>query len=106
MAQKIYKADVGSPGGSSHSMMVTYAKMAKRAGVEIQINSGKTLTVSTYQAGKGKIDFEAITQWLVDEDFEGWILCEDEADQAIEDPDGVTLHDGKYCQERVLPIIS
>ena len=38
-------------------MMVTYAKMAKRAGVEIQINSGKTLTVSTYQAGKGKIDF-------------------------------------------------
>ena len=57
MAQKIYKADVGSPGGSSHSMMVTYAKMAKRAGVEIQINSGKTLTVSTYQAGKGKIDF-------------------------------------------------
>jgi len=56
-AQKIYRADVGSPGGSSHSMMVTYAKMAKRAGIEIQINAGKTLTVSTYQAGKGKIEF-------------------------------------------------
>ncbi|MDA0195126.1 MAG: sugar phosphate isomerase/epimerase [Bacteroidetes bacterium] len=56
--------------------------------------------------GKGKIDFEAITNWLVDENYEGWILCEDEADAAITDPDGVTLHDGKFCQERLLPIIS
>ncbi len=56
--------------------------------------------------GKGKIDFEAITQWLVDEEYEGWIMCEDEADDAIEDPDGVTLHDGVYCKEKLLPIIS
>ncbi len=56
-AQKIYKADTGAPGGSAHSMMVTYAKMAKRAGINIQINASKTLTVSTYQAGKGKLDF-------------------------------------------------
>ena len=55
--------------------------------------------------GKGKIDFEEITQWLVNENYEGWILCEDEADDAIGDPDGVTLHDGKYCQERLMPII-
>ena len=56
-AQTIYKADTGAPGGSAHSMMVTYAKMAKRSGVNIQINASKTLTVSTYQAGKGKIQF-------------------------------------------------
>ena len=56
-AQKIYMADTGAPGGSAHSMMVTYAKMAKRSGVNIQINASKTLTVSTYQAGKGKIQF-------------------------------------------------
>ena len=56
--------------------------------------------------GKGKIDFEGITQWLVDEDFEGWILCEDEAEAALEDPDGVTLHDAEYCKEKLLPIIS
>ena len=55
--QKIYMADTGAPGGSAHSMMVTYAKMAKRGGVNIQINASKTLTVSTYQAGKGKIQF-------------------------------------------------
>ena len=56
--------------------------------------------------GEGKIDFEGITQWLVDQDYEGWILCEDEADAAIEDTDGVTLHDSKFCQDKLLPIIS
>jgi inosose dehydratase len=56
--------------------------------------------------GEGKIDFVAITQWLADEGYEGWIMCEDEADAAIEDPDGVTIHDGEYCKEKLLPIIS
>ena len=55
--------------------------------------------------GKGKINFEEITNWLVKENYEGWILCEDEADEAIEDPDGVTLHDGKYCNQKLMPII-
>jgi inosose dehydratase len=55
--------------------------------------------------GKGKINFEEITRWLVAQNYEGWILCEDEADAAIADPDGVTVHDGKYCQERLMPII-
>ena len=55
--------------------------------------------------GKGKINFEEITKWLVKENYEGWILCEDEADEAIEDPDGVTLHDGKYCNQKLIPII-
>jgi len=56
--------------------------------------------------GDGKIDFVAITQWLADEDYEGWIMCEDEADEAIKDPDGVTMHDGEYCKEKLVPIIS
>ena len=56
--------------------------------------------------GEGKVDFVGITQWLVDQDMDGWIICEDEADKAIEDPDGVTLHDGDYCKEKLVPIIS
>ena len=56
--------------------------------------------------GEGEINFEEITQWLVDQNYEGWILCEDEADDAIGDPDGVTIHDGTYCQEIIIPIIS
>ena len=55
--------------------------------------------------GEGKVDFIGITQWLADQNFDGWIICEDEADKAIEDPDGVTLHDGEYCQKNLMPII-
>lgn len=55
--------------------------------------------------GEGKIDFTGITQWLKDIDFQGWVICEDEADKAIEDPDGVTLHDGEYCKAKLYPII-
>lgn len=53
--------------------------------------------------GNGKVDFTAITQWLIDQRYEGWIVCEDEAQQAIEDPDGVTIHDGKWIAESLLP---
>ena len=56
--------------------------------------------------GEGKIDFIGITNWLVEQDYDGWIICEDEAEQAIDDPDGVTLHDGKWIQETLLPSIS
>lgn len=56
--------------------------------------------------GEGKIDFTSITQWLIDTQFDGWIICEDEAEQAIDDPDGVTLHDGKWIKESLLPSLS
>ncbi len=55
--------------------------------------------------GEGEIDFKGITQWLVDQDFEGWIICEDEADQALEDADAVTLHDGEYCKRELKSIL-
>lgn len=53
--------------------------------------------------GEGKINFTEITQWLIDQNYCGWIICEDEAEKAIEDPDGVTLHDGKWVKEKLLP---
>ena len=56
--------------------------------------------------GEGEIDFKAITGWLVEQNFNGWIICEDEADQAIDDPDGVTIHDGGYCERELTPIIN
>ena len=51
--------------------------------------------------GEGVIDFEGITQYLIDTNFEGWIIVEDECDEAITDPDRVALDDGVY-NERVL----
>ena len=48
--------------------------------------------------GKGDIDFKTVIQDLVKTNFEGWIVFEDECDEAIGDPDGVTLKDGQYIQ--------
>ena len=46
--------------------------------------------------GQGIIDFKEITHYLIDTDFKGWVVMEDECDRAISDPDGVTLDDGIY----------
>jgi inosose dehydratase len=53
--------------------------------------------------GNGKVDLVSITQWLKDESFDGWIICEDEGQEALEDPDFVTLHDGKWVHETLIP---
>jgi inosose dehydratase len=53
--------------------------------------------------GKGKVDLLGVTQWLKDINYSGWIICEDEGEEALEDPDFVTLHDGKWIQEDLVP---
>jgi inosose dehydratase len=55
--------------------------------------------------GKGKVDLVGITQWLKDIDYKGWIICEDEGQEALEDPDFVTLHDGRWIKEELLPAL-
>ena len=55
--------------------------------------------------GEGIIDFPGITRYLKDTGYEGWIIMEDECDECITDPDGVTLQDGIYINEIILPII-
>ena len=53
--------------------------------------------------GKGKVDLLGITRWLGEQRYEGWIICEDEGKEALEDPDFVTLHDGRWINETLLP---
>ncbi|MFN3380734.1 MAG: sugar phosphate isomerase/epimerase family protein [Runella zeae] len=53
--------------------------------------------------GKGKVDFVSITQWLKDINYGGWIICEDEGAEALEDPDFVTLHDGRWITNELIP---
>ncbi|RDB05661.1 sugar phosphate isomerase/epimerase family protein [Runella aurantiaca] len=53
--------------------------------------------------GKGKVDLLSITQWLKDTNYGGWIICEDEGVEALEDPDFVTLHDGRWIQNELIP---
>jgi inosose dehydratase len=57
------------------------------------------------QMGTGKLDFHQITEWLVSRNYEGWIICEDEAHIAVEDPDGVTLQNGQWCKENLHPLV-
>ena len=56
--------------------------------------------------GEGIIDMNAITQYLIDTDYQGWIVMEDECDQAITDPDGVTLNDGRYIETQLNPLLT
>ena len=53
--------------------------------------------------GKGKVDLLSITQWLKDTNYGGWIICEDEGVEALEDPDFVTLHDGRWIMNDLIP---
>lgn len=55
--------------------------------------------------GKGIIDFTSITQYLIDTDFDGWIIMEDECDECITQPDEVTLEDGKYINDHILSMV-
>ena len=57
------------------------------------------------QTGDGVIAIKEITQYLIDTDYEGWIIMEDECDEAITDPDNVTLKDGEYVREHLLPML-
>ena len=55
--------------------------------------------------GTGKLDFHKITEWLTERSYEGWIICEDEAHEAIDDPDGVTLQNGEWCKANLFDLV-
>lgn len=58
------------------------------------------------EMGKGVIDYKAITSFLVDTDYSGWIVVEDESDRAIPEPDQVTLDDWAWIERHLLPIVA
>ena len=55
--------------------------------------------------GRGKVDFVRITRWLRGRNYAGWIICEDEGREAVDDPDGVTLKDGEWVRTKLLPLL-
>ena len=58
------------------------------------------------QTGKGIIDVKGITQYLIDTNYEGWIIMEDECDRCITEPDAVTIEDGVYINRELRPMFS
>jgi inosose dehydratase len=55
--------------------------------------------------GMGSVDLEGVTSYLVASGYSGWIVMEDECDEAIKDPDGLTLRDGEYIDRVLKPLL-
>lgn len=54
---EIYKGETAGAGDPVHTMFVAFSNQAGKAGVEIQVNAGQTLTKSMLKGAKGEIDF-------------------------------------------------
>jgi len=55
--------------------------------------------------GEGIIDFEAIIRYLVETNYNSWLVIEDECAKAEVDPDAVTLEIGEYIKKKILPLL-
>lgn len=48
--------------------------------------------------GEGIVDFPQIVKYLEDTEYDGWIIVEEESQEAVDDPDRVTLRNGVYMR--------
>ena len=62
---QIFKGETAGVGDTVHTMFVTFANQAGKAGVEIQGNAGQTLTKSMLKGGRQEIDFFSTVPSLV-----------------------------------------
>ncbi len=62
---QIFKGETAGVGDPVHTMFVTFANQASKAGVEIQVNAGQTLTKSMLKGGRQEIDFFSTVPSLV-----------------------------------------
>ncbi|MGH1481079.1 MAG: TAXI family TRAP transporter solute-binding subunit [Geminicoccales bacterium] len=62
---QIHKGETAGVGDPVHTMFVAFANQAGKAGVDIQVNAGQTLTKSMLKGAKGEIDFFSSVPSLV-----------------------------------------
>ena len=55
--------------------------------------------------GGGVIDFPWIVKMLQDTGYSGWIMVEEESQEAEKEPDEATIKNGKYLLQSLLPIV-
>jgi len=53
--------------------------------------------------GDGQCDFRAITEFLARTHYHGWIVLEDESEQARQDPDGAARRNADFVRQVLLP---
>ena len=64
-AAEIYKGETAGVGDPVHAMFVAFSNQASKAGIDIQVNAGQTLTKSMLKGAKGEIDFFSTVPSLV-----------------------------------------
>lgn len=64
-AAEIHKGETAGVGDPVHTMFVAFANQAGKAGVDIQVNAGQTLTKSMLKGAKGDIGFFSSVPSLV-----------------------------------------
>lgn len=62
---QIHKGETAGAGGPVHAMFVAFVTQAGKAGVDIQVNAGQTLTKSMLKGAKSEIDFFSSVPSLV-----------------------------------------
>jgi len=55
--------------------------------------------------GTGDIPFPKIVKFLKDSGYDGWIMVEEETEEAASDPNKVIHHVGEYVQKELVPIV-
>lgn len=65
ISAEIHKGETAGVGDPVHTMFVAFANQAGKAGVEIQVNAGQTLTKSMLKGAKGNIAFFSTVPSLV-----------------------------------------
>ena len=65
-AQGILKGDTGGVGSVNHTLMIVLSTfLQKKAGINLQVNEGQTLTKSALKLGQGKIDVSVVPPVMV-----------------------------------------
>lgn len=62
---EIFKGETAGVGDPVHTVFVSFSNQSGKAGVEIQVNAGQTLTKSMLKGAKGEIDFFSTVPSLV-----------------------------------------
>jgi len=55
--------------------------------------------------GEGNLDFAAVTSYLAETGYDGWIVVEDECAEAENDPNGAASRDGVYVARSIAPLL-
>lgn len=65
VSAQIYKGETAGVGDPVHTVFVAFSNQAGKAGVQIEVNAGQTLTKSMLKGAKGEIDFFSTVPSLV-----------------------------------------